>query len=172
MTMTYRADQHNHRHTRAIASVIAAGLLLTGCTTNQHDTMTPHEARDTLISTIEESAALLDVSGWNRDHAAGVQSCGPDGTSAKYGYGYGAPQPDPPRDRHADAKTIADYWTSLGMTVRTVLNPEGDPVVFSTGGPVQGMKFVTAPPGDYYIAGTSLCVPGNVSELRKEQTRG
>ncbi|MDF2562712.1 MAG: hypothetical protein K0R99_4158, partial [Microbacterium sp.] len=74
--------------------------------------MTPHEARDTLISTIEESAALLDVSGWNRDHAANVQSCGPDGQSAKYGYGYGAPQPDPPRDRHADAKTIADYWTS------------------------------------------------------------
>ncbi|MDQ1215476.1 MULTISPECIES: hypothetical protein [Microbacterium] len=132
--------------------------------------MTPHEARDTLISTIEESAALLDVSGWNRDHAAGVQSCGPDGTSAKYGYGYGAPQPDPPRDRHADVKKIADYWTSLGMTVRTV-ETNGTPAVFANGGAIAALSFSPAP-GDYYISGTSLCVPGNVSELRKEQTRG
>ncbi|MDQ1215478.1 hypothetical protein QE411_000339 [Microbacterium arborescens] len=144
---------------------------VTGCGTNQKEMMTPHEARDTLISTIEDSAALLGVSGWNRDHAAGVQSCGADGTSAKYSYGYGAPQPEPERDRHADATRIADYWTSLGMTVRTVINPEGDPSVFATGGTVAGLRFATAAPGDYYIAGSSLCVPGNVDELWKEQTQ-
>ncbi|WJM14896.1 hypothetical protein [Microbacterium arborescens] len=156
-----------------VAAAVAAALasMSSSCTASQGDPMTPQEARDLLIATIEESAALLHVPGWNSDGAPGVQKCGPDGTSAKYGYGYGAPQPDPPRDRHADAKKVADHWRTLGMTVRVIINPEGDPVVFSTGGPVSGLRFVTAAPGDYYIAGSSLCVPGDADDLRREEAR-
>lgn len=128
--------------------------------------MTPAEARDALITTIEDSAAQLDVVGWHRDHAPEVGDCGgQQGERADYAYGYGAPAPD--SDRGADAKIIADYWTSLGMQVRVVETPVY--VVYASGGPVAGLSFSTAP-GDYYIAGTSLCVPGDATELRTQGT--
>ncbi len=107
--------------------------------------MTPHEARDALVSTIENSAALLNVTGWKPD-GPGVQRCG-DGSRANYTYVYGAPQPGSDHDHHVDAKKIADYRTSLGMTVKTVMDPEGDPIVYGTGGPVEGLRFVAAAPG-------------------------
>lgn len=80
-----------------------------------------------------------------------------------YTYGYGAPAPD--SDRGADAQIIADYWKSLGMQVRVVDTPVY--VVYASGGPVAGLSFSTAP-GDYYIAGTSLCVPGDAADLREQ----
>ncbi len=134
--------------------------------------MTPHEARDALVSTIENSAALLNVTGWNRAHAPEAGNCGAAaGTDVNYTYVYGAPQPGSDHDHHVDAKKIADYWTSLGMTVNTVIDPDGDPTVYSTGGPVEGLMFSTAP-GNYYFGGTSLCVPGNADELRNEESAG
>ena len=129
--------------------------------------MSPQEARDTLVSTIKDSAALLDIDGWNRDGAAEVGNCGRTrGTDVNYTYGWGAPQPG--GDHFADAKTVSDYWESLGMTVRTVVT-NNTPVVYATGGPTSGLRFSTAP-GDYYIAGTSLCVPGDADELRNQET--
>lgn len=80
-----------------------------------------------------------------------------------YTYGYGALAPD--SDRGADAQIIADYWKSLGMQVRVVDTPVY--VVYASGGPVAGLSFSTAP-GDYYIAGTSLCVPGDAADLREQ----
>lgn len=127
--------------------------------------MAPEDARDVLVSIIQDTAAKLSVSGWNEDGAPGIQSC--DASRAggvKFGYGYGAPQPD--GDHLADAETVADYWGSLGMTVR--IDTTSEPVVFGEGGQVQGLRFSTAP-GDYYIAGTSLCVPGNADELRESE---
>jgi len=166
------ANRMRQRWVAAAMSIAVAGLLLSGCAQSKEETMTPHEARDVLVSTIENSAALLNVTGWNRDHAPEVGNCGATrGTRVSYSYGYGAPQPGPEHDHHMDAKKIADYWTSLGMTVRTVMDPDGDPTVYSTGGPVAGLMFSTSP-GNYYINGTSVCVPGNADELRPEQSAG
>lgn len=126
--------------------------------------MTPTEARDTLVQTIEDTAAQLDVQGWNRDHAAEVGNCGAKrGERVNYSYGFGAPAPG--GDHGADARTVADYWRSLGMQVRVVDDPVY--VVYGTGGPTEGLSFSTAP-GNYYIAGESLCVPGDADALRKQ----
>ncbi len=128
--------------------------------------MTPHEARDQLVNTIHDTAALMDVKGWNEDGAPSVGSCD-DGAGVNWGYGYGAPQQD--RDLLADAEVVADYWTSLGMSVRT--NTDHEPAVFATGGPVQGLRLATGP-GDYYIVGTSLCVPGDANQTIDEEYVG
>lgn len=156
--------------TRRLAAAAAAVLMVVGLVScgSKEDGMTPEQARDALVSTIHDSAALLPrVTGWNRDHAPEATDCGARmGTNAKFAYGYGAPQPG--GDHTADAKTIADYWRSLGMTVRTVVT-NGEPDVYATGGPVQGLRFATATPGDYYIAGTSLCVPGNAVKINTER---
>ena len=126
--------------------------------------MSPEQARDALVSTVESSAKLLDAQGWTWDGAPEVGNCGQQsGDRVNYTYGYGAPPPD--SDRSADAHKVADYWRSLGMEVRIVDEPAV--VVYATGGPVKGLSFSTAP-GDYHIAGTSLCVPGDADELRKQ----
>lgn len=51
------------------------------------------------------------------------------------------------------------------MVVRLVESPEY--VVYGSGGPVEGLSFSTGP-GNYYIAGESLCVPGDVDKIRKQ----
>lgn len=154
------------RTARAFIGAMLCGslMLLAACTASEEETVTPSEARDTLIRTIEDTAAQLDVKGWNRDHAAEVGNCGAQrGERVNYSYGAGAPAPD--GDHAANARTVADYWRSLGMEVRIVDAPAY--VVYGTGGPVEGLSFSTAP-GNYYIAGESSCVPGDADELRKQ----
>lgn len=137
---------------------------LTACAGSEEDQMSPEQAKDALVSTVEDSAALLDVSGWTWDGAPEVGNCGQrSGDRVNYTYGYGAPPPD--GNRAADAEKVADHWRSLGMDVRTVEEPVV--VVYATGGPVQGLSFSTGP-GDYHIAGTSLCVPGDAADLREQ----
>lgn len=120
--------------------------------------MTPPEARDSLTTITHETAELLGVDGWEESGAPSVASCG-DGV--KWAYSYAAPIPD--AAHLENAQKVADYWEKLGMTVR--INTEFDPVVFATGGPLQGISFSTGP-GTYSIDGTSLCVPGDVNDWR------
>lgn len=160
------ARDTKRRFMRTLLGPVLCGvvMLLAACTFSQEATMTPSEARDALIRTIEDTAAQLDVQGWNRDGAAEVGNCGAQrGERVNYTYGYGAPAPD--SDRAADARTVANYWRSIGMQVRIVDSPVY--VVYGTGGPTEGLSFSTAP-GDYYIAGESLCVSGDADELRKQ----
>ena len=141
-----------------------AGISASGCATGQAASLSPDQARDALVSTVENTSKILDVEGWTWDGAPEVGNCGQRrGERANYTYGYGAPAPD--SDREADANIVADYWTSLGMQVRVVDTPLY--VVYASGGPVSGLSFSTAP-GDYYIAGTSLCVPGDGADIRKQ----
>ena len=122
--------------------------------------MTPDEARDTLVATIRDTAALIDGPDWAEFYASLPQECAAGGApGTKYGYTYSAPRPD--RDRQADAEKVAEYWESLGMDVRIV--PESGPAVYGAGGPVQNITFLTEP-GDYGIAGTSLCGLGDPDE--------
>lgn len=152
-----------HRMTRTVMAVVVSTSFfgLSACTMSKEATMSPSEARDALVRTIEDTAAQLDVHGWNRDHAPEIGECGAQ--RANYAYGYGAPASD--SDHAADAEVVADYWRSLGMQVRVVEDPLY--VVYGAGGPVDGLSFSTAP-GDYYIAGESLCVPGDADEIRKQ----
>lgn len=126
--------------------------------------MSPGGARDALVGVVEESAAQLDVTGWARSHAPEVGNCGTRSSErANYSFVYGVPAPV---GKHEDdARKIAEYWQSLGMEVRLVESPAY--VVYGSGGPVGGLTFSTGP-GNYYIAGESLCVPGDAAELRKQ----
>lgn len=125
--------------------------------------MTPHEARDTLMKIAHDTASLLDITGWTADSAPDVGGCDASIPSVNYGYGYSA---QPGTDHLGDALKVAAYWKKLGMSVRVVKDPE--PTVYATGGPIHGLAFSSAP-GLYYIAGTSLCVPGDVDKLIHEQ---
>ncbi|MEV7875990.1 hypothetical protein [Microbacterium sp. NPDC089188] len=143
---------------------MASLLTVSGCAITGESKMDPDEARDALVSTVEESAAQLDVTGWARSHAPEAGNCGSrSGQRANYSFVYGAPAPV--RDHEGDARRIAEYWRSLGMNVRLVESPEY--VVYGSGGPVEGLSFSTGP-GNYFIAGESLCVPGDADELRKQ----
>ena len=122
--------------------------------------MTPDEARDMLAATIADTAALIDGPEWAEAYASLPQECAAGGArGTKYGYIYSAPRPD--RDRLADVEKVAEYWESLGMSVRVDI--KSGPVVFGAGGPVQNIEFSTDP-GNYSIGGTSLCAPGEVDE--------
>ena len=122
--------------------------------------MTPEEARDTLIATIRDTAALIDGPDWAETSEPAAQECAVGGArGTKYGHDVAAPRPD--RDRLADVEKVAEYWKSLGMDVRIDI-PSG-PVVFGAGGPVQNIEFSTDP-GNYLIGGTSLCGLGDPDE--------
>ncbi len=141
-----------------------AAISASGCAAGQASSLSPDQARGALVSTVENTSKILDVDGWTWDGAPEVGNCGQrSGERVNYTYGYGAPPPD--GDRAADAKKVANHWRSLGMDVRTVEKPMV--VVYATGGPVEGLSFSTGP-GDYHIAGTSLCVPGDAAEIRKQ----
>lgn len=64
--------------------------LLAGCQTGE--TMTPHEARDALVTTVEDTGALLDVPGWESSSDPTIQDCD-SGKGVKYGYMYSSPMP-------------------------------------------------------------------------------
>lgn len=148
----------------AVILLIVSLLVVSACGVSKEAEMSPHEARDALVSTVEKSAAQLDVEGWSRSHAPEVGDCASrSGERANYSFTYGAPAPD--GDPEADARKVADYWRSLGMEVRLVESP--DYVVYGSGGPVEGLTFSTGP-GNYFIAGESLCVPGDADEIRTQ----
>lgn len=123
--------------------------------------MTPGEARDALVATVQNTAARLNVEGWNEDRSPEPGNCGERrGDAVNFMYGYGAPSPE--TNFEEDARIVADYWKSLGMAVRVVDAPVH--TVYASGGPVEGLSFSTAP-GDYYISGTSLCVEGDADSI-------
>lgn len=113
-------------------TVFVASLQLTSCVAASQAATDVKAARDSLVATVENSAAQLDVAGWSQSHAPEVGDCGSTGGErANYSFTYGAPAPS--SDRAADARKVADYWRSLGMQVRLVESP--DFVVYGSGGP-------------------------------------
>jgi len=155
------------RHRPSIVAVAFAVVVvtLTGCGPQEAD-VTPDEARETLTSIIHDTAELLGTPGWEEASTPGVESCD-NGDGVKWSYRYSTPPGDV--DPLADAETVAAHWESLGMSVR--INTEHSPVVFATGGPLQGLSFSTGP-GNYSIAGTSACVPGDANQIIDEEYVG
>ena len=141
----------------ALGALCALTLIVTGCSPKEAR-MSPEETRDALVALVHDSAAKLDATGWDESDVPSAMRCG-DGV--KWGYTYGAPIPD--ADYEADAQTVLDYWTSLGITAR--MDTSHDPVVFGEGGPVQSISFQTGP-GSYAFSATSTCAPGNPDDYR------
>jgi hypothetical protein len=147
--------------TRAAAALAVTGVLcavLAACTSSEEQ-MTPETVRVTLVTTVTDTAALIEGPDWAETLTTGAQECAVGAVpGTMYGYAYSAPRPD--RDRLADVEKVAEYWESLGMDIHIV--PER-PAVYGAGGPIQSIEFSTDP-GNYLIGGTSLCAPGESAE--------
>ena len=170
-----------HMRTLTVAIVVLMmGMTITACaekepnttmsekTTPEKKTITAREGRDRVVELVINTTKQLDVTGWwPRNGVAGAQECslGNGEEGASYSYDHWAPQGT---EHIEDAKRVAEYWKSLGMTVRTV-NPTTHPTVFAEGGPVLRAEFDTdASDKSYSIGATAPCSPGDAWELNVE----
>lgn len=88
-----------------------------GATSEQ--TISAREGRDRVVELVINTTQQLNVTGWwPRNGVAGAQECSSESgkETASYSYDHWAPQGT---DHIEDAKRVAEYWESLGMTVRT-----------------------------------------------------
>jgi hypothetical protein len=163
----------------AAAVVLVMGMTLTACAgkepgntmsekTASEVTISVREGRDQVVDFVINTTQQLDVPGWwPRNGVAGAQECSPGKgeKGASYGYSHWAPQGT---DHIGDAKRVAEYWESLGMTVRTI-NPTTHPTVYGEGGPVLRASFDTDRLREYYDVGAvAPCSPGDAWELNVE----
>ena len=140
----------------------------------QEEAISAREGRDRVVELVFNTAEQLDVSGWwPRNGVASAQECTPKSSgglehaTSSYSYDRWAPQGT---DHIEDAKRVAEYWESLGMSVRTI-NPTKDPVVFGEGGPVARAEFDTdAPEKSYSIGATAPCSSGDAFTLNEEDS--
>jgi hypothetical protein len=163
----------------AATVVLVMGMTLTACagkdpgnTMSQkaasEKTISAREGRDQVVELVINTTEQLDVTGWwPRNGVAWAQECSPGKgeQGASYGYDHWAPEGT---DHIGDAKRVAEYWESLGMTVRTI-NPTTHPTVFAEGGPVLRASFDThAADNSYRVGATAPCSPGNAIALNDE----
>lgn len=151
----------------SIAVLTAAGLSSVSCA-QEEEKMTPQEGRDRMVEFVKSTTAQTHLPGWSpRDGVATPGSCalGEGRTGAGYNYGLEAPRG---ADRTGDARLVADYWESLGMTVR-IVNQSTSPTVFAEGGLVLRATFDTdASDGRYRVGAVAPCAPGDAVALLKE----
>ncbi|NYG07974.1 hypothetical protein BJ986_002461 [Phycicoccus badiiscoriae] len=161
------ADQSRTRAGDARAKTIvilaaAAVAALSACSPKE-PTMTPHESRDQTIRVVHETQKLLSAGPWRVDLGAYPEECTLSDGSTGVSYA-DAESAEPTADHIGDANRIADYWKTLGMSVRVVTQ---NPTAYATGGPLKGASFSTSP-GLYSIEASSTCVPGNAANLLGE----
>ncbi|MBF4461456.1 MULTISPECIES: hypothetical protein [unclassified Rathayibacter] len=132
------------------------------------NTMSPREGRDRVVEFVVETTKQLDVVGWwPRSGAARPDVCslGDGETGASYSYDHWAPEGT---DFQGDARKVAAYWESLGMSVR-IADSTPRPTVYATGGPVLSASFDTAGSDDSYNVGAEArCAPGYAAGLLRE----
>lgn len=163
----------------AATAVLMMGTTITACAdkephtrmsnnATQEKVISARDGRDRVVELVINTTKQLDVTGWwPRNGVAGAQECslGTDKKGASYGYDHWAPQGT---DHIEAAKRVAEYWKSLGMTVRTV-NPTTHPTVFAEGGPVLRASFDTnAADKSYRVGATAVCSTGDAWELNVE----
>jgi len=163
----------------AAAAVLLMGMTVTACaekepSTTMSDKSTPdktisaREGRDRVVDFVINTTKQLDVTGWwPRNGVAWAQECSLEtgAKGASYSYDHWAPQGT---NHIEDAKRVAEYWKSLGMTVRTV-NPTTHPTVYGEGGPVLRASFDTDRLREYYDVGAvAPCSSGDAVALNDE----
>ena len=151
----------------AIAVLMATGLTSVSCAKDEKS-ITPREGRNHVVEFVKSTTPQTTAKGWwPRNGVASPGSCslgsGQDGAS--YDYDLVAPRGT---DLIGDAHLVADYWKSLGMTVR-IVNESTSPTVFAEGGPVLRAMFETDASDDRYRVGAvAPCAPGDAMSLVKE----
>lgn len=120
--------------------------------------MTPEQARDQTMDVLNGTISASGATDWvlDGDGSAIPQQCDADGEGGVT-FGHGGYATAPGGDPAADARRVADYWTSIGIETRVVSDPT--PTVFGRGGPVNAISFGTAP--GYTISLGGVCVPGD-----------
>ncbi|MFF8819298.1 hypothetical protein ACF07D_15015 [Leucobacter sp. NPDC015123] len=131
--------------------------------------MTAREGRDKVVQLVQDSAQQLDVTGWWARGTAYAAPCeGDPDNASQYQYDYWAPEGGNPR---ADAKKMAAYWESLGMTVFMTGEDTDRPVVYGSGGPVLRAEFATgAVERSYQLGAIAPCSPGEDYLLNREDS--
>lgn len=145
-----------HQLKRRLAMITASALTiaLAGCTVQSAERISADQARDALQWLISDTAEQLGDGPWNEVVGSPyASSCGSADT-VKFAYSVNTELGINPR---ADAEKVADYWSSLGMSVKLSDGPVL--AVFGSGGPVSVVSFGTGP-ALYSISGTSLCSTG------------
>lgn len=153
----------------AAMAVLVMGLTITACAEKEPNaamsdkatpekTISARDERDRVVELVTNTTKQLDVTGWwPRNGVAGAHGCslGTGKKGASYGYDHWAPQGT---SHIEDAKRVAEYWESLGMTVRTV-NPTTHPTVFAEDGPVLRAEFDTDAADKSYSVGATAPAP-------------
>ncbi|AZZ56437.1 hypothetical protein C5E08_11395 [Rathayibacter iranicus] len=132
------------------------------------NTMSPREGRDKVVELVVDTTKQLDVEGWwarDGESAPDVCSLAGGAQGASYRYSQEAPEGT---DFLGDARRVAAYWESLGMSVR-VADSTRRPAVFGEGGPVLRASFDTgAAAGTYRVGAVARCAPGYAAGLLRE----
>ena len=127
--------------------------------------MTPNESKSKMVNVVDETVAALPGE-WTTLQSPESMECSINGASGVM-YTY-AMQASSGADPEADADKVQDLWHKLEIDAAIHSTGAGTaafPVVRCTGGPVQRMAFLANPQG-YGITGVSICVPGNVVDIK------
>ena len=151
----------------AIAVLMVVGVTSVSCAKEETE-MTPREGRDQVVDFVKTTTGLTNTSGWwprNGVSVAAECTFGEGQNGANYDYYLAAPRAS---DHPGKARSVADYWKSLGMNVR-IVGPAASPAVFGEGGPVLRAMFETDGPDDLYLmVGVAPCAPGDAVALNDE----
>ncbi|PPI47572.1 hypothetical protein C5E08_07850 [Rathayibacter iranicus] len=125
-----------------------------------------------MVEFVRDSAAVVPAEGWSTGEGApraNVCGLGWGSTGAQFAYTYWAL---PNSDFNGDAQRVAEYWRSLGMSVR-VTDSTPWPTVYGEGGPVLRASFDTSSSWDgrYSMDAVSRCEPGDSDELNRSYQR-
>lgn len=154
----------------ALVMVVLTGTM-SACTeegANQVNTTSPREGREKVVDLVVDTTKQLDIQGWwPRTGAAVPDVCSLAGGAegASYSYAHEAPQGT---DFLGDARSVAAYWESLGMSVR-VVDSTPRPAVFGEGGPVLRASFDTgAADKTYRVDAVARCATGDAALMFSE----
>ncbi|WP_158286119.1 hypothetical protein [Rathayibacter tanaceti] len=130
--------------------------------------MSAREGRDEVVRLVIETTKQLDLEGWwprNGEAAPDVCSRADGQEGASYSYERWAPRGT---DFAGDARKVAAYWESLGMSVR-IADSTPWPSVYAEGGPVLRAAFDTSAADDsYQIVAVAPCAEGDYYDLLLE----
>lgn len=154
---------------RFVPTSVAVVLL---CACGDSASVSPEENRLGVVEFVKGSAAVVPGDGWSTiEGSPRADRCGLGWGSkgARFAYTYWA---RPGADVDGDAQRVAEYWRSLGMSVR-VTDSTSWPTVYGEGGPVQRASFDTSSPWNdrYTIGAVSWCQPGDWAELNRSYRR-